>query len=109
FRPVPDKSDCRGSGPHGPQTAIEEVGAAALAGTRILPRTGVLESQLGLSCPITTAGHSPLLAKAGSLGQNFCNMRLRRLLERRWLLVPPAMTIGAISGFLLWATIRSAY
>ena len=36
-------------------------------------------------------------------------MRLRRLLERRWLLVPLAMTIGAISGFLLWATIRSAY
>jgi hypothetical protein len=35
--------------------------------------------------------------------------RLQRLLERRWVLVPLALAIGLVSGFLLWATLRIAY
>ena len=35
--------------------------------------------------------------------------RLQGLLERRWLLVPLAVTIGLASGFLLWVTLQRVY
>jgi hypothetical protein len=35
--------------------------------------------------------------------------RLQGLLERRWFLVPLAVAIALVSGFLLWMTIRRAY
>jgi hypothetical protein len=35
--------------------------------------------------------------------------RFQRLLERRWLIVPLAVAIGSVSGFLLWATLTNDY
>jgi hypothetical protein len=33
----------------------------------------------------------------------------RRLLERRWLVLPLSVTMGLVSAFLLWVTLRSVY
>lgn len=45
--------------------------------------------------------------------QTFCKMseigRLQGLLERRWLLIPLAVVIALVSGFLLFVTLRIAY
>ena len=36
-------------------------------------------------------------------------LKFRRLHERRWLVLPLSFAVIVVSGFLLWATLRSAY
>jgi hypothetical protein len=50
---------------------------------------------------------------SGPRGAEFWKMsgttRLHGLLDRRWLLVPLAVAMALVSGFLLWATLRRVY
>jgi hypothetical protein len=43
------------------------------------------------------------------LGQHLGRLQSRKFLERPWLLVPLAVIVALVSGFLLWAVLKNDY